>query len=174
MKPEQTSLSPELARGTAIFSRDHLYRYTLNRCWDDALPMCVFIMLNPSTATAEDDDPTIRRCIDFARRLSCGRLGVVNLFAWRTTRPADLLRVADPVGTGNDHAIRGAVRGASALVVAWGVPGMWKGRGAEVIALLRAEHCKPLCLGLTENGSPRHPLYVRADVEPIEYPGGGP
>lgn len=172
MKPEQIALSPEVARGAAEFSGDGKYRYTLDRWWDETLPRCLFIMLNPSTATAETDDPTTRRCLAFARRLNCGRYRAVNLFAWRSSKPTNLLRVAEPVGPENDVTIRASVRSAGPVVVAWGTAGMWKGREAEVMSILHAEHCYPLCLGLTENGSPRHPLYVRADVEMMEYPTG--
>ena len=85
----------------ATISECGLYRYSLTRVWDDVLPMCIFVMLNPSTADADIDDPTIRRCINFAKREGCGSLMVVNLFAYRATSPADMKAAVDPIGSGN-------------------------------------------------------------------------
>jgi len=121
------------------------------------------VMLNPSTATQEQDDPTIRRCIGFARRWGYVRLEVVNLFAWRATRPKDLPRSWDPE---DDRAIREAVVRADRVVAAWGVHGAGP-RADEVLAMLGP--CD--CLGVTKHGHPRHPLYLRADTAPRRYRG---
>src|SRR5687767_8369822 len=93
-----TPLMPRLVKRSARFSRCKRYRYALSRTWDARLPTVLFICFNPSKADAIEDDPTIRRCIGLARKLECGRLVVANLFAYRTTKPADLRRTERPVG----------------------------------------------------------------------------
>src|SRR5688572_11312536 len=121
-------------------------------------------MLNPSTADAVRDDPTIRRCIGFARTWGYRRLVVTNIFALRATLPAALRGAADPVGPGNDRFILRAAREADRVVCAWGVHGALGNREEEVLALLRGlamEH-----LGLTRGGHPRHPLYLPAQSQP--------
>ncbi|MFN8475687.1 MAG: DUF1643 domain-containing protein [Anaerolineae bacterium] len=155
-------MSNPLERG-AVFDPSGAYRYRLWRIWADG-PTATFVMLNPSTADAEQDDPTIRRCIGLARSWGYGRLEVVNLFAYRTPSP-DVLRLArDPVGSANDHHIRGAVGEAALVVAAWGNDGTLLGRDRETQALLAS---RPLhCLGVTLRGQPRHPLYVRGDTVP--------
>ena len=146
---------------TARLSDCGHYRYALGRRWG-AGARAVFVMLNPSTADAERDDPTIRRCIGFAARWGFGALTVVNLYSWRATRPADLRRARDPVGPGGDEAIERATLGAALVVAAWGAHGDWRGRGAQVASRLSDPHA----LGLTRSGAPRHPLYVRKDARP--------
>ena len=127
-----------------------------------------FVMLNPSVADAEADDPTIRRCIGFARSWGFGGLVAVNLFAWRDTHPSGMKRAADPVGPEGDAPILEAARLASLTVAAWGVHGAHLGRGSQVAALLRA--AGPLHhLGLTKDGHPRHPLYLRGDARPERW-----
>jgi hypothetical protein len=131
-------------------------------------------MLNPSTADATQDDPTIRRCIGFARAWGYGALEVVNLFACRATDPERLRRVPDPVGPENDRHILRAVRRASETVVAWGNRGVHLGRHDAVLRLLRRRRVAVHCLGRTQAGHPRHPLYLRTDAPlmPFEIPGG--
>lgn len=122
------------------------------------------LMLNPSTADATLDDPTIRRCRGFAKGWGMGGLVVVNLFAFRATSPAALKSSADPVGPENDDAIHDAVVGSRAVVAAWGVHGRLLGRADQVLGLLREIGREPMCLGVTKDGYPRHPLYVRRDA----------
>ena len=146
--------------GTAILSDCGLYRYRLTRRWADG-PTCGFIMLNPSTADASQDDPTIRRCIGFARRENCGALIVVNLFAYRATKPIALLDASDPVGPHADHHLLDAIAEVDGpLIAAWG---SWNRgtRAADVKAMI-GRHC--VCLGKTNDGHPRHPLYVKGDA----------
>jgi len=150
----------------AAFDPTGLYRYTLTRGWDWAAPRIVFIMLNPSTADAARDDPTIRRCMGFARRWGFGVLHVVNLFAFRTSHVRQLRPAADPIGPGNDRSIVRALRCADAVLAAWGRHGRWRGRDEAVLARL-AGRAGVYCLGLTTSGDPRHPLYVRADARPV-------
>ena len=151
------------ARG-AIISDCGTYRYRLWRRWD-AGPACVFIMLNPSTADATNDDPTIRRCIGFAKREGCGSLEVVNLFAFRATSPADLKKAEDPVGPENDSYLQQAMFYAKGTVIAaWGAHGSYLNRDKDVRQLLD----EPLkCLGMTKTNAPKHPLYIKAD-QPLE------
>jgi hypothetical protein len=147
--------------GSARFSRCGRYRTTLERWWDRSLPAALFVGLNPSTADAARNDPTVRRCIGFAWSWGYGGLFVANAFALRSTDPAGLLEVDDPVGAGNDAAIRTAAQRAALVVAAWGAGGALHKRGAAVAAILAG--VGPVwCLGRTQAGFPRHPLYVRA------------
>lgn len=147
--------------GAAAFDRTRRYRYSLMRAWGDG-PRAVFVMLNPNAADATRDDPTIRRCVGFARRWGYGSVEVVNLFGLRARDPRDLARAADPVGPDNDRYLRAAVRRADLVVCAW---------GASRIAARRAAAARDLwdgsplrCLGRTRSGAPRHPLYLRRDT----------
>lgn len=122
-------------------------------------------MLNPSTADATLDDPTIRRCIGFAQSWGFHRLDVVNLFAMRETNPAELKKYMDPVGPRNNAITIDIIRRASLIVCAWGAHPFAKERATFIRALLgsyRLHH-----LGLTASGAPRHPLYLKKDVKPI-------
>ncbi|GAB4455936.1 MAG: DUF1643 domain-containing protein [Armatimonadaceae bacterium] len=147
---------------TAEFDSTGQYRYRLTRCWDDHLPRICFVMLNPSTADAEHDDPTIRRCIGFSQRWGYGSLEVVNLFAYRATLPANLFAAPDPIGPENDRFLCQAVAQAHRVVAAWGVHGARSNRAASVLPLLGTVYC----LGCTQSGEPRHPLYLPADTTP--------
>lgn len=153
--------------GGAAFSRDGRYRYRLWRRWDRSRPAIAFCMLNPSTADARRDDPTIRRCIGFARRWGYGGVEVVNIFALRATDPRVLRSARDPIGPRNDaFMLRAAER--SPVVIAWGVHGTLRGRGATALRLF-GPRTRLLVLGRTRSGAPRHPLYLRRDAEAVEY-----
>ena len=152
----------------ARLSDDGVYRYTLGRRWsagDDGT--AVFVMLNPSTADASVDDPTIRRCIGFAKALGCGGLHVVNLYAYRATKPADLWSAADPIGPENDEVLRDAFLTAygegSPVIAAWGANAEPL-RAEFVGTVARAAGVSLSALGVTKAGAPRHPLYLRADA----------
>ncbi len=145
----------------AHFDDSGAYRYRLWRTWEVQGPLAVFVGLNPSTADGECDDPTIRRCLGFARSWGCGRLAVVNLFAWRATRPADLREARNPVGPLNDEVLAQVAGAADLLVACWGVHGAWQDRGQAVRTALRGPW---QCLGLTRDGLPRHPLYLRRET----------
>ncbi len=151
-------------RGGAWQDPGESYRYALWRRWDLARPRVCFVLLNPSTAGAAQDDPTIRRCLGFARRWGFGSLEVVNLFAWRSTDPAALRLVPDPIGPRNDRAIRRSAARARTVVVGWGEAGGLLGRDRDVTRLLSGRPL--LCLGVTRRGRPRHPLYLRSDASP--------
>ncbi|HEX3771858.1 MAG TPA: DUF1643 domain-containing protein [Polyangiaceae bacterium] len=134
------------------------YRYSLWRRVGRSPRRVLFVMLNPSTADANDDDPTIRRCIGFARAWGYGELEVCNLFAYRTPHPRVLLAARDPVGPENDAWLARAAGRASRVVAAWGVVGMRSARAEVVMEILRG--ARVVCLGQTRGGAPRHPLYV--------------
>lgn len=151
---------------------DGPYRYRLWRHWRRDAGAVLFVMLNPSTADAHSDDPTLRRCLSFARRWGYGGVEVVNLFAWRATDPRQLTLAPDPIGPRNDSIVAAAAAAARAVVVAWGAGGALGGRDQVVAALLR-QH-QPRCLGVTAAGAPRHPLYVRADQRRLRWPRPGP
>jgi hypothetical protein len=116
----------------------------------------MFVGLNPSTANELEDDPTVRRCIGFARKWNSGGLILVNLFAYRSTNPAALLEADDPIGPANDGHILASARGASRVVLAWGTRGVFLRRDQHVLSLLPGAHC----LGTTRGGHPKHPLYL--------------
>jgi hypothetical protein len=138
------------------------YRYRLTRELGGSRAV-TFVMLNPSTADASIDDPTIRRCKGFARAWGFGRLIVANLYAWRATDPDELRRQAmsgwNVIGHDNDSWIMQAVREAEVVVVAWGPRGDAE-RARAVLSIIRAGDRVPMCLGFTRDGSPRHPLMM--------------
>jgi hypothetical protein len=127
-------------------------------------------MLNPSTATEETLDPTVTRCMKAARTWGFGSSEVVNLFAYRATDPALLRTVSDPVGAGNDRAIRRACTHSDLVVVAWGVHGAFKTRATAVVDYLRSEGVVLHSLGVTQSGAPRHPLYLPSGTMPRPWP----
>lgn len=153
----------------AVISPDGQYRYQLGRVWAGSghSNILTFVMLNPSTADAEMDDPTIRRCIGFARRERYHGICVVNLYAFRATSPEDCFKAVDPHGPENDAHLKEAATMARAfstpIICAWGVHGGGSNRG---LALLQQAYRGPLhCLGRTKAGHPRHPLYVPSTQE---------
>ncbi len=153
----------------ATFDSRRLYRYTLGREWDDTIPRVAFVMLNPSTADETQLDPTLRRCLGYARAWGCGSFEVANLFALRSTDPKALCSHPDPVGPENDQALLGVARAATYGVVAgWGAHGAFHARAVRVAALLSAER-DLLCLATTKEGHPGHPLYLHRGLWPTTY-----
>lgn len=154
------------AESVAEYSPCDAYRYALTRVWDDQGPKVAFVMLNPSTATEVQNDPTVERCERRARALGFGAFRVVNIFAYRATDPKVMRAQADPVGAGNDTAILSAAQWADRVICAWGSHGTHMARGATVERLLR-DTAQPLYqLGLTKAGLPKHPLYIGYDRQP--------
>lgn len=156
----------------ARLSEDGIYRYTLTRTPND---VCTtphrkrinFIMLNPSTADASIDDPTIRRCMGFAWGWGFEQLTVTNIFALRSTDPANLYTHDDPIGDDNDNTLLIEACSAAKVIMAWGTHGAFKGRGKTVQTLLKGV---PLFhLGLTKEGHPKHPLYLAKSTAPVEF-----
>lgn len=146
---------------TATISPCGRFRYSLGRTWAAGAPL-VFVMLNPSTADADIDDPTIRRCAGFARSHGFGGINVVNLFAFRATKPKDLRAAGWPVGPDNDAHILQAARSAGAVCVAWGDNAAGLQRPLTVLQLLAGEGIQPQVLDVTARGIPRHPLMLSA------------
>jgi hypothetical protein len=144
------------------------YRYMLWRVWDCKAPRVAFVMLNPSTADASVDDPTIRRCIGFARTWGYGSLEVVNLFAYRATSPHILRAAVDPVGPDNEAHLLAIRQKAEPVILAWGNQGSFLGRNQMILEqMVNIENV--YCLGLTTGGHPCHPLYLPAHTKPVLY-----
>lgn len=155
---------------SAVLSRDGHYRYALRRVWDERGRTVLFVALNPSTADHRVDDPTIRRCIAFARAWGFGQLTVANVFAFRTPSPRVLLAATDPVGPRNDEWIRRLAREADVTIAAWGNHGAYMRRDDAVLALLDT----PQCLAVTQRGQPKHPLYILGSTRARPLPPRAP
>lgn len=147
----------------AVFDETGNYRYRLWRRWEQGLPSICFVMLNPSTADCTDNDPTISRCVNMASNWGYGAIEVVNLFAYKTTKPRDLWLAQDPIGSHNDMHIKRAAAHCSGCVIAWGnLPISRVERSKSVLKLLAGKNL--FCLGLTKLQQPRHPLYLSNEV----------
>lgn len=147
----------------AVFSEDGLYRYSAHRTWDARGPRAMFVGLNPSLAGGLEDNPTIRRVMGFARLWGCGGVDLLNLFAWRATTPKGLKQALRPDGPDNTaHLLRHARR-ADLVVAAWGTHGAHRGAGTQIATQLSAV-ADLYCLGRTQAGHPKHPLYLRKDT----------
>ncbi len=150
---------------SATFSNCRKYRYALSRSWDDKKKIVLFIGLNPSTADEKKDDPTIRRCINYAQSWGFGGLQVANLFAYRATKPTKLRYVENPVGDDNDQQLIKLSKMADLTVAAWGNEGALFNRDKQVIKLIP----NLMCLKINKSGQPAHPLYQKKDIEYISY-----
>lgn len=163
----------------AIISQCGKFRYRLWREWESVSlfgpDIAVFIMLNPSTADGSDDDPTIRRCVSFARSWGCRRLEVVNLFAYRATDPKDLLAMNaaryDAIGPENDGTILSVLNSSQSRIVvcAWGEAGLSLGRGDAIKAALVRGGYEPKALRVSKSGMAGHPLYIPSDAQLVDY-----
>ena len=154
------------AKREAIFSHDKAYRYWLSIAWDDQIPAVNFLMLNPSIATAERNDPTVERCERRARQLGFGGLIVTNLFALVSTDPKALKAHPDPIGPANNVHILEAARQTRLTVCAWGQHGRLMNRAEEVIYRLSYSDFLLYYLKLSKDGIPCHPLYLGYDLKP--------
>lgn len=173
-----------------IFSPCRMYRYTLWREWpkpkvtftEMADPnhffspprgthdqFVQFIGLNPSTADEKLDDPTIRRCIQFAKDWGYGAFCMTNIFAWRDTLPEKMKQAADPIGSDNDRWLLEISKGAGLVVAAWGNHGTHLYRGAKVKMMLRDNGINLMCFRMTKAKQPEHPLYMKGDTKPIPF-----
>ena len=157
------------APSTAVYSDCEAYRYALTRVWDAGGRRALFIMLNPSTATEVQNDPTVERCERRARALGFGGFRVTNIFAWRDTDPKKMRAAADPVGPGNDAAIEESCPWVDQIIAGWGTHGAHLERGADVERLLRRAGRPVFHLGLTKAGHPRHPLYIAYSQQPERW-----
>lgn len=152
-------------QSSAVLSACRQYRYSLTRSWGSCASTkhVVFIGLNPSTADETEDDPTIRRCITYARSWGYDGLTMLNFFAFRATDPKVMFAALNPVGPDNDKTITSICAGAPLVICAWGNGGGHLSRSDEVIKMLPAPHC----LTKTKQGEPGHPLYLSKDLKPI-------
>ena len=151
----------------AVISGCGKYRYLLRRTWDGKKPRALYVMLNPSTADAYQDDATIRSCVRLAVGFGYGSMEVVNLFAWRATDPDELGAVADPVGPNNDASIERAIGRCDVAICAWGAHPVSSIRIADVTNAIRSQRPAVYCLGKTKAGFPKHPLYIKSGT-PLE------
>lgn len=157
------------AASVAVYSECEQFRYMLTREWAPAQGRVLFIMLNPSTATEVQNDPTVERCERRARALGFGAFRVCNIFAYRATDPRVMRAAPDPIGPENDRAIRDSLPWADHVICAWGTHGAYLDRGAQVEQMLRAEGTALHHLGLSKGGHPKHPLYLGYAVQPVPW-----
>mgnify|MGYP002376103839 CR=1 FL=1 len=160
----QLSIFPA-AQEIAIFSPCRQYRYTLWRRWGDDWEsnFCMFIALNPSTADEVQDDPTVRRCIRYAKSWGYSALCMTNIFAYRATDPNVMKAQAEPIGEENDRYLIECAAKAKIVVAAWGNHGVYRDRHRQVTAMIPDLHC----LKITGAGMPSHPLYLPKNLEPF-------
>ncbi|WP_373236974.1 DUF1643 domain-containing protein [Cohaesibacter celericrescens] len=161
---KENSFTQNGVHSVAVYSSCEIYRYALTRIWDNTTPRLLFIMLNPSTATELKNDPTVERCERRARTLEFGAFRVCNLFAFRATDPRDLKKAKDPIGPENLAYLLESARWADTIICAWGTHGAYMGMGPAVQTLLRSEKISLHHLGLSKEGHPRHPLYLRNEA----------
>ncbi len=159
-------MGSELSKG-AVISDCGKYRYRLWRVWDETLPLVCFVMLNPSTADATKDDPTIRKCIAFGKKWGAGGIYVANIFAYRSTDPKALYKLTrdEAIGPENLNWLVHSNLACEVTVAAWGNHGKLYGRGQEVRDLL----CNLTYLRLSKSGHPWHPLYLPGDLKPTYF-----
>lgn len=152
----------------AVLDKDRIYRYMLERQWGDSNDNFInFVLLNPSTADEKIDDPTIKACIKFAQNLKFNGMYITNLFAYRTKSPRKLKESRNPIGNENDKYIKEYAHKSKLVVVAWGNHGNFLNRNSEVLKIL-SEIKPPHCLAITNQGSPKHPLYIKRDTKPFK------
>lgn len=150
-------------KNTAKLSKCRRYRYALWRTWDQSKPYIMFICLNPSTADETTDDPTLTRCITYAKSWGYGGVCMANLFAFRATAPADMKAAKNPIGSQNDRWLEKLAHEAERVVAAWGNDGGHSGRSRQVRGLIPNMYC----LKINKTGEPAHPLYQKAHIQLI-------
>ena len=150
---------------SAVFSSCRKYRYSLTRSWNSADGYVLFIGLNPSIADEMVDDPTLKRCLNFAKEWGYGGLIMVNLFAYMSTYPSELKKVALPIGKENNKHILEGYQKCQLTVIAWGNDGYLLKRDKEVLAIID----NPMCLNINKSGQPAHPLYQKKSQELINF-----
>lgn len=158
----------------AVFSPCRQYRYFLKRSWDPLFhseQFVAFLCLNPSTADESTNDNTVVRCIGFAKAWGYSALAIINIFAFRATRPANMLAHHDPVGDENDGWIKMVAESADMVIAAWGNNGAHLERSAEIKEMFHGLGVGLHCLSVTLAGHPEHPLYLRSDLIPMPYRG---
>ena len=155
--------------GGATLSLDERYRYRLWRTVGPGARSVTWVMLNPSTADASQDDPTIRKCKEFTRRWGFDRMEVVNLFAWRATNPKELPKVDEPIGLENNETILARALASEWVIAAWGSDKFAVQRARTVTRMLTGAGVHLRCLRKSKDGHPYHPLYLPYGSMPITY-----
>lgn len=161
--------SSETTQSEAVYSDCEAYRYSLTRRWEPNGAIVNFVMLNPSVADAEKNDPTVERCERRARQLGYAAFVVTNIFAWRDTDPHAMRKARHPVGPMNDKVLTETGQQADDVIAAWGAHGEHRDRGPEVEKLFRNLGVNLLHLGLSKHGHPRHPLYISYKIQPSPW-----
>lgn len=156
-------------KNEAIFDKQKIYRYLLTRCFETGSKTVTFIMLNPSTADETLNDPTIRRCISFAKKLDAKKMQVVNIFAYRTPNVPELKNAEEPLGKENDFYIENAAEESDIIILAWGNHGSYMNRAEQIKKLLKPFKDKVYALKILKNSEPSHPLYLKKDIVPVLY-----
>jgi len=149
----------------AIISSDDKYRYVLSRIWDESKSKVMIIGLNPSTADASYDDPTIRKCIKYAKSWGYGGIYMLNLFAFRASKPKIMFSVDEPIGVENNQYLMDYSLKCDKVVCAWGSDGNYKNRSSEIKSKLSNLHY----LARNKSGEPSHPLYLKPELTPIRF-----
>ena len=156
-------------KNEAIFDKQKRYRYLLTRNFETGSKTVTFVMLNPSVADETIDDPTIRRCIGFAKKLDANKMQVVNMFAYRTPNVSELKKAKEPIGCDNDLYIENAAKESDIIILAWGNHGVYMSRAEQIKKLLEPFKDKVYALKILKNGEPSHPLYLKKDLFPVLY-----
>jgi hypothetical protein len=149
----------------AEFSSDRVHRYALWRTWDEKKGIAMFIGLNPSTADEIKNDPTVSRCINYAKRWGFGGMIMSNIFACRATDPKVMKGAEDPVGSKNDQWLLKLAKEASLILAVWGNHAEFMARGKAVMSLLKGTELH--CLAMNKTGHPKHPLYCSGSLKPV-------
>jgi len=152
-------------KSDAILSKDRKYRYVLSRIWDDSKDKIVFIGLNPSTADEKEDDPTIRKCISYAKKWGYGGLYMLNLFAYRATKPKEMKKANNPIGDENDKYLDEYVNKSDKVICAWGNNGSFQNRSYKILN----KYNNLYYLKLNKSKEPSHPLFLSRDLKPIKF-----
>lgn len=157
------------APSEAVYSDCENYRYSLSRIWAPEGRRVMFVMLNPSTASEVQNDPTVERCERRARTLGFGGFRVTNIFAWRATDPKNMRAAVNPIGADNDAVLSEGTEWADDVIAAWGVHGAHLNRGPQVAQRFINAGLNLFHLGLSKQGHPRHPLYLPYRQQPIKW-----
>lgn len=156
-------MSKKRIHSNATISPCNKYRYVLRRTWNERISAIGIVALNPSTADATADDPTVKKCVKLARFWGYGGIVLVNLFAWRATEKKEIKTIYDPIGPNNDKEIQKALNDVDDVLVAWGEYGAYLNRSTKVRAILKQLPKKYVCIKQNISGEPTHPLYQKDD-----------
>ena len=163
---------PEKEQRSAKFSDCRIYRYHLSQVWDSKKKNLIWLLLNPSTADELQNDPTVERCERRARMWGFGGVEVFNIFAYRATDPKNMKAFSDPIGPDNDLWMEDfAIKSRDAIgIIAWGDHGLHRQRGRSVLDLLIRNRATVYALKVNKSGEPAHPLYLKYDLETLNFP----